>query len=181
MKEISIGFARFRAWEGDRPNLKFSTTRVLAAQIRASRRGTDRRIAMLEAYVPLGGMAKYGLLGGDFCPDESGTLAVSVHLGEPSGAPFAEALAARVDDVRIGLPMEYGDAVLDGIRRGQKGPSALPSGLLTIDHAAHGMVGSSANHFGRVAEGLIMLLVAEELNESLLNTIGENVRSLQTP
>jgi hypothetical protein len=138
-------------------------------------------MAMLEAYVPLGGMVKYGLLGGEFCPDESGALSVRIHLCEPSGAPFAEALAARVDDVRIGLLMEYGDAVLDSIRREQTGPSALPSGLLTIDHAAHGMVGSSANHFGRVAEGLMMLLVAEELNEPLLNTIGEIVRSLQTP
>lgn len=177
MKEISIGFAKFRAWEGDRPNLEFSTKRVISAQIQTSRRGGGRRIAMLEAYVPIGGMAKYGLLGGEFCPDESGALAIRIHLGDPSGAPFAEALAARVDDVRIGLPMEYGDAILDGIRRGQMGPSALPSGLLTIDHAAHGMVGSSANHFSRVAEGLMMLLVAEVLNEALLNTIGEIIRS----
>ncbi|NUQ73298.1 MAG: hypothetical protein HUU21_07065 [Polyangiaceae bacterium] len=177
MKEISIGFAKFRAWESDRPNLKFSTERVLTALIHASHRVAVRRIAMLEAYVPLGGMANYGLLGGEFCPDESGVLAVRIHLGKPSGASFAEALAARVDDVRIGLPIEYGNAVLDGIKRGQTGSSALPSGLLTIDHAAHGMVGSSANHFGRVTEGLMMLLVAKELNESLLNTIGEIIRS----
>jgi hypothetical protein len=99
----------------------------------------------LEAYVPRGGLAQYGLIGVIFQP-AGHVLRVEVPYCAPHGARWPGALARGIaDDVRLGLPAEYADPVLEaaagcGVRR-------FPAGSITIVEAAHGLVGSSASFF----------------------------------
>jgi hypothetical protein len=105
-------------------------------------------------------MAAYALLGGEFRPDSSGRLTLSVLSNDEKGEIF-ESLAARIDEVRVGLPREFVEAVLNVSGCG----SQIPSGRIEINCAAHGRVGSNANLFGRVASLLLSMLCGAKLTD----------------
>jgi len=93
----------------------------------------------------IGHPSSYGMLGGTRSP-------ISRVRVFPSDAKFRDALAARADDVRWGLPAEYESVVVD----------ALHDQLLTVSvsQAAHGTVGSSPHVF-RALTNLLCRLLAE--------------------
>jgi hypothetical protein len=64
--------------------------------------------------VPRGLKASYGLLGAELLDNGAGEGAVSVAVNR-TGFPMQGSLALMPDDVRIGLPDEYADAVVSGV------------------------------------------------------------------
>ncbi len=125
----------------------------IVIRVTASRVTTVQRAAM-EIFLPHGGFAGYGLLGAEFVPDHSQYLTIQVATGATSVRQVNWALAALVDDVRVGLPDEYADAVL----KGAGGQELLSGGVLRFAWAAHGMVGSSPMIFLRLATAVVRLI-----------------------
>ena len=109
---------------------------------------------LVEAYVPRGARADYGLLGLEFAPGPA-AIEVIVPYSGPHGATLTDSLAGQIDDVRVGLPEEYAEAVLDALCAAAV---SLPSGVLRVCAAAHGRVGSSPKFFARLAAAVVSLM-----------------------
>ena len=90
-----------------------SQTHVVNSGI--SRAASGTRLAAIELLVPHGARASYGLLGGHFEPRSDGQLTVNIYASSPNERCFADSLVSRIDEVRVGLPEEYVEGVLDGI------------------------------------------------------------------
>jgi hypothetical protein len=112
----------------------------------------------LEAFVPRGARAEYGLLGFTFEASAVKDLDVEVQYSEGQGDSWPESLAKQIDDVRLGLPREYANRVLDAASA--FATRLLPPGRLKVVEAAHGLVGSSGEVFRRLTIGALSLLQA---------------------
>jgi hypothetical protein len=111
----------------------------------------------LEAYVPRGGRAEYGLLGINFERDRTNLLHIEVPYAEGEGSPWPDSLGNQVDDVRLGLPREYARSTLNALV--DFGARQFPPGTLKIIEAAHGLIGSNAEFFRRLAVGALTLML----------------------
>lgn len=111
----------------------------------------------IEAYVPRGGRVEYGLLGFHFEPNGNNMLRISVPYTETDGVPWHNSIAARVDDVRLGLPHEFARPVIDTVA--EFAADGFPTGNLTMVEAAHGLLGSSELFFQRIAVCALSLMI----------------------
>lgn len=123
-----------------------------------------REYLTLEAYVPRGGHAEYGLLGFHFEREVANPLQVNVPYMEEGGRPWLDSLTAQVDDIRVGLPREFAVPVLDAIAGFAS--HGFPAGKLTVVEAAHGQVGSSEQFLRRVVACALSMMVNDHEFES---------------
>ena len=115
--------------------------------------------AAIEWLVPLGPRIAYGLLGGRFIPSEQAPLVLDVVTSTSDAGQYSETLASKVsEDARIGLPMEYGKVVFNAAADALSRSRHPLSGQIIIDHAVHGLVGSSPVMFERLASALIQII-----------------------
>jgi hypothetical protein len=152
----SLALSRFRQaqlWRGECPAP--AGGRALESRFPASGATPAGRVA-LEASVPKGPMVLYGLLGGEFRPGRRGDVQVRVRYVDRAlgtGQPFASRVAVASERPVAGLPRSLADAVLAAVPRDVLGP-----GVLTIDCAAHGAIGSSPAVFGALTRAVVTLL-----------------------
>jgi hypothetical protein len=150
-----------RIWTGDVPDASYPPIDEMRRSVLAGRSAQDGfKLAAIEVLVPLGGRSMYGLLGGEFQPDSSNRLDVRVCLASAQGKLFSNNLAGLRDEVRVGLPAEYAEAVFDGVALAKGELGSLASGSLLINRAAHGAVGSCDIVFKHLSAALIKLLNA---------------------
>ncbi|MEC4894250.1 MAG: hypothetical protein SAL07_13795 [Oscillatoria sp. PMC 1051.18] len=148
---------------------------------------TKGRKVALELIIPAAGRAYYGLLGATHYQqvdsikllstlDEDCSLPlakggywkqlrVAVSVGDRVKSDLGEeklewALAAKIDRVYPGLPLEYATSVLEGVVGAEK---LLPGGLLEFNCAAHGVFGSSPHIFRQLTHTLVQLLACPEI------------------
>jgi hypothetical protein len=173
MRTPSIGaFRQARVWIGELPDAIYppvdTLTHVVAAGRLPIRNGLT--LATVEVFVPLGGRALYGLLGGRLKPTKGSHLSVQLSVSAPNEHSFPDSLAEKVDDVRVGLPAEYVQGVFDGIDLAKGELNTVAAGKLFIDCAAHGAIGSSSAIFKHLAAVLVKLFniaQAESSDEEL--------------
>lgn len=105
--------------------------------------------------LPRGARAECGMIGIQFVPGTLRQLQVEVGYSGIPGELYTNALAANLDEVRIGLPQEYASTVMESlVLRCQH---RLPPGVLRIVDAAHGLVGSSPSVFDRLTTAAMEL------------------------
>ena len=91
-----------------------------------------RRVAV-ELLIPKGARILYGLLGAEFRPSESGELHVLIKTLSSTGPPLENSLLPlSLDNVRIGLPTAYVQAVIEGVTLANEG--VLPPGRLYFQY-----------------------------------------------
>ena len=112
-----------------------------------------RDSVILEAFVPRGGRAEYGLVGFIHRSAAGYNVEVEVPFIDEQSPLLPDSLAARVDEVRLGIPRDFAKSVLDAI-----GCEPLPPGVLRVTAAAHGRVGSSKAFFARLTSAAVHLL-----------------------
>lgn len=154
--EFEFGrYGRARLWDGECPAGEYGAGTSLTGELQpASVHAESRRIAV-EVRWPKGPRVNYGLLGARFdsLPDRT-SLQVSVRtsVGQfGDGAPFSEHIALAPEEPVLGLPLELAQAVLTGVRDGQMRNPLLGPGILNVDCAAYGAVGSSRSVFQPLA------------------------------
>lgn len=128
------------------------------------------RVAVVEAFVPRGPKSDYGLVAVEFTRGGD-TTEIVVPFSRGIGPIFADSLALRADEARIGLPEEFVASVLAA---GVESASGLPCGSLSVVGAVHGLVGSSPRFFGRLVRAAVVVLrlgLDDERTESLLREI----------
>jgi len=123
-----------------------------------------RKQAVLEIMIPVGPRVCYGLLGAQFIPNDSDKLSLEVRVSTEEESIFESSIAAQVDTVRIGLPEEYSQSVIDGIvaSRDYEMIKTLGSGVILVDKAAHGEINSSKKFFRNIAATVIQLLLLKK-------------------
>jgi hypothetical protein len=114
------------------------------------------------------------LLGAEFVPSSSGPLIIQVAESLNHEKQIEWSLASANDVVRVGIPRQHINSVLDGAQS-EGEIFALSSGILRFDFAAHGEIGSSPKIFRQLAKGIVRLFVnssatvsAEELENQIL-------------
>jgi hypothetical protein len=160
MKSFKLGVhGKARVWIDEPAGARYVTTRVETRVVSGSQptdeRRASRRIAV-ELWLPRGARSEYGLLGGWFAGDASGRVTIDLGVSGATDERFLDSLGAATDDVRVGLPAEYANEVLTVAA--SLATENLRSGRLTIDEAAHGIVGSSRRLFGRLTWLVVRLL-----------------------
>jgi hypothetical protein len=162
MKTLQLTrFAKARVWFGERVTDGFKPDGVITSSVENSFAGGPTRNVMvgLEALLPTGARAEYGLVVLEFLPDHLGRLQIEVPYSGMTGIAWPDALAGKLDDVRLGLPKEYTSAVLGSLC--SAGEGRVPSGVIRIVDAAHGLVGSSPNFFGKITRSALELALLD--------------------
>jgi hypothetical protein len=159
MIEIEWGLRRkARFWWNELPPASFVATKTIEREVDVrARSALVAHSAAVEVLVPHGAMASYGLLGVEVEPADSSFLTIKVGVSRASGPPLPKALAEVMDDVRIGLPAEYAEAVAEGAAKGFARGISGCGGVLSFRCAAHGQVGSNVGTFSALAEVLVHL------------------------
>jgi hypothetical protein len=160
MRELAFGkFRKARVWLNELPDAGCPPGPSEEMVFSASGGMTSARKAAVELFVPLGPRWLYGLLGGDFQPDPTGELKVTIRLPARNHKTFSSSLAKSLDEVHVGLNEEYSEAVKQGISLAQQDMESAP-GNLFISHSAHGEIGSSTSVFKHLAIVLMRLINA---------------------
>ncbi|KYF54180.1 hypothetical protein BE04_28615 [Sorangium cellulosum] len=101
-------------------------------------------------------MVEYGLVGLDCQSSMSETLRVEVGYSTSEGVMWDKSLAVTIDDVRLGLPEEYSQAILQALSSAVA--TKLSPGVLRLAEAAHGAVGSSPSFFAKLSFAAVELM-----------------------
>jgi hypothetical protein len=163
MRIIDLGrYRRARVWIGEVPDAAYRSIDIAKCSMLAGTNIRDGlRLAAIEVSVPVGAHSMYGLLGGEFNPESTDRLDVEVRVASAVGHLLAANLAGQGDEVRVGLPAEYTEAVLSGIALAKGELGRLVPGRLLINRAAHGAVGSCEAVFKHLAAALVKLFNIE--------------------
>jgi len=158
MRTLKLGrHRRARVWIGDIPDVLCASQNTLIQHYAAPGYLLyEPREAAVELLVPLGARFMYGLLGGRFAYEATSELHVEVSVSSAHERPFPESLAKSIDEVRVGLPSEYGGAALAGVEfAGADSP--LTAGRLIVSHGAHGAVSSCIAIYKHISAVLLKL------------------------
>jgi hypothetical protein len=159
MRVLELGkYRRARVWIGELPDASYPFIEVLTHTVVARAESQSAlKLAAIEIFVPLGPRSMYGLLGGQFDPETAGHLSVDVRVSAANGRLLADSLAMKGDEVRVGLPAEYAQAVLVGVDLAATEPNTVAPGRLSISCAAHGAIGSCEAIYKHLSTTLVKL------------------------
>lgn len=161
---MSTGLARGRLFVEEVPcRIERSTTSDRPLSRRRTAASHIATTVGVEAFVPRGARAEYGLLVVEYVVVghavehvPSSKLAVDVGSVSASSKTWDEALCRATEVALVGLPLEYAPAVMDGLADG------VALGDVRVVGAAHGAIGSSPAFFTRLARWVVCLLADEE-------------------
>lgn len=167
MQTIDLGFhSQARVWLKDSLPFIYPALDIISQDIQTGLAcKSETRQAALEIFIPVGPRVCYGLLGAKFSPNPSGKLSVKVRVSTENESIFSSSMAATVDTVKIGLPEEYSQSVMEGIVNSLTDPKlieTLGSGVIAIEQAAYGEISSSKKMFRNIAATVIQLLLLDE-------------------
>lgn len=116
------------------------------------------RVVVVEVMIPRGGRAIYGLLGGIYSPHTNAhQLRVRIPRNQSFGGVYADSMVAAFDTARVGLPNEYAEAAIAGIKQAISGGVSPFPGVLSMCFAACGDVSSNAPIFTQLGSVLMGL------------------------
>lgn len=186
MMKLAMGMSSRHVWvwRGALPDAQYEPVSVLSLRLpAASSASTVASQAAAELRQISGPRSIYGLLGTEFVPNGTAELAIEVatsgadNPGE-EGARWIRPGSARWTGEFIGLPNEYGAAVLEAARDAPD-VAHLGAGTLRFDRAAYHHVDSNSATYARLARIVVRLLLpsAEALSESdLVDFVREAMR-----
>lgn len=146
--------AKCKVWIDEWPDAHLGEVELPCFSVpTAGRQRSESSDIAVEWWAPTGPRVLYGLLGGSFEANGAGLLKVCRKDGAVGGAYKTDFPVVYGERIFVGLPAEFVEAALEGIRIACALSSETPPGQITLKVAAHGIVGSSPHvfHFlGRV-------------------------------
>ena len=166
MQDIELGFHRkARVWIYDKPQILYPAIETVSLDIERSlsRNSQKEKTGALEILIPVGGRFFYGLLGAEFIPNDSGNFTVEVLISTDQERIYKQSIASKLDQIRVGLPSEYSQSVINGITEplNKETLRKLGSGLLRFNQGAYSNVGSSNKIFRHIATTVVQLLMVQ--------------------
>ncbi len=160
MRTLKLGaFGRAHVWLDQLPTFAHHISKMISYEIVANSSESVRgSTVVIEAFVPVGGMAYYGLLGFEYIPQDIKKLLVSISCGE-SGQRLHREIAGSVEEVFLGLPEAYVQSVIDQVRESSR---KLSSGVLKCHYSTYGVYGSSSFFFGKLTKACLTIMSLDE-------------------
>jgi hypothetical protein len=157
MRSIALrNHGKARVWLDALPEAPYAVSERIHRHLKGTHGSSSRSFdAGVELFLPRGGRFMYGLLGGSFRNSEGEILQLAIDLSTVREPFFPASLAASLDGVRLGLPAEYAEAVVNGLTAAAGGSASFAPGHLLINRAAHSAVGSSSQIFQALAAILV--------------------------
>ena len=155
-----------RVWIGELPPASFTGYDTLQQTVPSKRSSpAGKRVMAVEIRAVTGPRSLYGLLGGEIKFASAESLGIEIGISTFEGPRLDDTLAipTRGDEVRVGLPREYAEAVCSELVRTSENTSDLPSGQLSITCAAHSLTGSDQRLFAFLSRTLFTFLTWEYL------------------
>lgn len=117
--------------------------------------------------------SNYALLGATFVPSDEGVLRVKGLVGKDKGEALLDNIAFSNDEVHVGIPLEYSQAILNTTLRHGYESNSLPTGKLFFNIGAHAAAGSSRASFANATRLIYRLLIEDiaRLNSDDLKAI----------
>lgn len=155
-------YRRGKLWVNDLPRMDYDCIDILELSLTINK-GLELKPCNLALELLLSSrqVSNYAFLGAEFIPNSGDKLEVAISVGNDEGEVLEDNIASQLDEVHIGLPNEYGQAILRSV---QKTLDELPNfsgGVLNFNIGAHGLVGSSQLSFSKVTEIIIKLLASD--------------------
>ena len=126
--------------------------------------------ATVEILREAGGMLPRALVGGHFVPDE-GDPVIEIAVSDANLQDGTSVVSRLWRPLVPGLPAEFANAVVDGLRR-----RPIPRGLLRIDRAGYDPVESSPLAFELAAELLATVIAARAGNRDIESEVRTAIR-----
>ena len=142
------------AWDSEISEIVEKTQEALEEECISAR---ERAV---ELFFPIGARFYYGGIAVTFTPLQKGKLVVQVPLSAGAGLPYEESLAGKLDTTYKGLPKEYTSGIFEGLMNAARTPS-LGSGLLRVNGAVHGSLGSSNWMFRKLGYIVVKLMTLD--------------------
>jgi hypothetical protein len=147
---------KVRVWIDESPDAYYPAVDLIEYALTTRLSETQSKTVVLEMAVITGPRKLYGLLGATYIPERTEALSIHIAVSDSSQKVIDWSLVGMIDQVRLGLPEEFADAVLKGAIEAT--PNKLGAGMLRFDCAAHGMIGSSPYLFGELSKIVVTLL-----------------------
>lgn len=154
-------------WFNESPELLYPVVEVMNQDLATGlEQNSHRKQVALELLIPVGAKMSYGLLGVEFILNSSEKLLIELWISTENERIFEKSIANKLDTIRIGLPLEYSQSVIEGIKISldENLISNLGSGILRINQAAHGEISSSNKFFKRISMILMQLLILDRIH-----------------
>jgi hypothetical protein len=146
-----------RIWIDDLPaGVLLEPSGHIVRRFTANRTSLDSRKFAVELFIPRGARFDYGLIGAELFPTESNALVTTICYSIV-GRLFTDSIVGGLDEVKVGLPLDYADAVLEGIT-GETVEGGAPGGELRVCWAAYGKSGSSVFFFRLLGRTLLKMM-----------------------
>lgn len=156
--DLPTGRALF--WLGGDLPAGYSSDHRESSSVRADGPPVEASVAV-EWTAPRGPRSLYGLLGGTARSTDRRELTLITQFSDGQGSRYRSmGHDFEFDELRVGLPAEYRGGINEGVAwiRRSLAPESVPRAILTIDHAAHGALGSCDVMFAALIVTLIRLL-----------------------
>ncbi|SYX81803.1 hypothetical protein [Paenibacillus alvei] len=166
-------FRRGRIWINDLPEMRYKVVDNLTSSVKVKPKNYTRPTSLaLELLLSRRDMSNYALLGVKFIPGNDDRVNITVNVGEDEDELLNDNIAMKSDNVFVGIPLEYAEAVLNSAKNVIEETSQFPSGDLEFYIGAHGESGSSKFSFSKVTEVIVKLLISapESKNTNELET-----------
>lgn len=153
-----------RVWIDENPQAIYPATEIISKNVaNGLTKANKKKRGGLEILIPVGARFFYGFLGAEFFPNDSGSFGIEVLVSTEHENIYAESIASEFDQIRLGLPSEYSQSVLDGAIESltEKKLGEFGSGILRFDQAAHSQIGSSNKFFRHIARTVVQLLMID--------------------
>ena len=138
-----------------------------------------RSSAAVELMIPRGAHVQYGLLGGTYYATSGDRLVLRAATVDEDGAgcgpKYNDSLVQSLETPRVGLPRHLAEGAISGLKNRFSMQGSLGPGILSLDCAAFGSVGSSPVVFGHLASLLVSVMVAQEISPMLLDEVLEDL------
>ncbi|TXK85755.1 hypothetical protein [Paenibacillus sp. N3.4] len=97
----------------------------------------NSKISIVVELLKYKNASNYALLGATFIPFEDGVLRVKGLVGKDTGEALLDNIAFSNDEVQVGIPVEYSQAILNTTLRHGYNSDSLPTGTLFFNFGAH--------------------------------------------
>lgn len=151
------GYRKGRLWLDDLPEIGYKAIKVLKSSVESENHKWGLKTIALELLLAPREISNYGLLGVKYIPSEDNYLNIEVKVSEFDERLLTGTIAMSTDEVHVGIPEDYAEAIMATMQDFQKNFS-LSSGTLLFDYGAHGHVGSSKIIFSKITKILMNLL-----------------------
>ncbi|ROO59298.1 hypothetical protein EDC02_1093 [Micromonospora sp. Llam0] len=138
-----------------------------------------RSSAAIELMIPRGADVQYGLLGGTYYATSDDRLVLRAATIDEDvagcGLEYRDSLVRSLETPRVGLPRHLAEGAISGLKSWFSVQGSLSPGILSLDCAAFGSVGSSSVVFGHLASLLVSVMMAQEISPMLLDGVLEDL------